>query len=324
MAELHSTDDAAPGPVVVVAGPTASGKSACAVALARAFDGVVINADSMQIYAELHVVTARPSSAEEAAAPHRLYGVLSVREPCSAGRWLAVAAAEIDAARAAGRLPIVCGGTGLYLKALMEGLSPIPEIPAAARDDARALYERMGGAAFRDALAALDPAAAARLPAGDRQRLVRAYEIVRATGRTQDAWAAEPPLRTVTGRFAAVVLVPDRQILYPAIDARFDAMMAAGALDEVRRLHAMGLDPALPACKAVGVRELLAHLDGVVDLDGAVAKAKQASRNYAKRQMTWLRTQVGGGAATVRLFDAQYSESLGAEIFSFVRHYLLT
>lgn len=309
--------------MIVVAGPTASGKSACALALARAFDGVVVNADSMQVYAEVRVITARPPADEEAAAPHRLYGVLPVSEACSAGRWLDMAAAEIDAARAAGRLPIVCGGTGLYLKALMEGLSPIPDIPGAVRGEARALHARLGGEAFRSALAALDPASAARWPAGDTQRLLRAYEIVKATGRTQGDWARDSPVKKVAARFAAVVLVPRREILYPAIDARLDAMMAAGALDEVRRLHAMGLDRALPVCKAVGVRELLAYLDGEMDLAAAVAKAKQASRNYAKRQMTWLRTQLGGGTGTL-VINAQYSESFEDEIFSFLRQNLLT
>lgn len=325
MTEIHSTSGAcADAPIIIVAGPTASGKSACAVALARAFDGVVINADSMQIYDGLSVVTARPSAEEEAQAPHRLYGVLDAAESCSAGRWLDLAASEISAARAGGRLPILCGGTGLYLKALVQGIAPIPDIPNDVREAARARHAAIGGAAFREDLAVLDPEAAEKLPPGDSQRLIRAYEIVKATGRTQADWAGEPHQKAVTGRFATVAFVPDRAVLYSAIDARFEAMMAGGALDEVRTLRARGLDRALPALKAVGVRELLACLDGEMTLQEAVAKAQQSSRKYAKRQITWLRTQLETEGEAVLYLSAQYSESLNGKIFAFIRQFLLT
>lgn len=306
--------------MLIVAGPTGSGKSALALDAARAFGGVVINADSAQVYRELRVLTARPSPADEAAVPHRLYGLLSAAERCSAGRWLAMARAATAEARAQGRLPIVVGGTGLYLKVLTEGLAPVPPVPAEVRAEAAALWERLGGDGFRTELAAYDPEAAARLPAADRQRLLRAWEVVRATGRSLGQWqqAAEPP--STGDRLATLVLLPPRQTLYPALDARFLGMLAEGALDEVRALLVMQLDPSLPAMKAVGVRELAAHVTGTSTLEEATAAAQQSTRRFAKRQMTWLRHQTTADA----VLNAQYSESLRQEIFAFIRRRLLT
>jgi tRNA dimethylallyltransferase len=281
----------------------------------------VINADSMQVYRELRLLTARPSPEDEARVPHRLFGVLPAAEVCSAGRWLAMAADEIAAARAQGRVPIVVGGTGLYLKALTDGLAAVPDVPEAARDAARALHRRLGGTDFRDRLAALDPAAAARLPAGDSQRLIRAYEVAASTGRTLADWQRQAPTApAVDARFATIVLSPARETLYAAVDARFDAMIAAGALDEVRALVALGLDPALPAMKAVGVKELAAHLRGETGLEPACAAAKKATRNFAKRQRTWLRHQLDPDA---QAFE-QYSERISPEMLSFIRQFLLT
>lgn len=312
--------------MLVVAGPTGSGKSALAVDLARARDGVVINADSMQVYRELRVLTARPTAAEEAAVPHRLYGVLSAAERCSAGRWLRLAAPEIEAAFAAGKVPVVVGGTGLYLRALTQGLADVPEIPAAEVARAQTRYEELGGEAFHDTLRALDPDAADRLPASDRQRLIRAYAVVKATGRTLKDWQKGGAAAVVAARFATVVLSPPVEMLYSALDARFDAMMAAGGMDEARAFAALGLDPSLPAAKAVGVRELSMHLAGDWDLATAIAKAKQATRNFAKRQRTWLRHQIRpdlliesiydsrawpeADAFVARFLSAQFSESL--------------
>ena len=241
-----------PAPLLIVAGPTASGKSALALALAEEFSGTIINADSMQVYRDLHVLTARPGPAEEARAPHRLYGVIDAAEPCSAGRWRGLALGEIEAARAAGRMPILAGGTGLYLHALVHGIAAVPAIPAEIRDAARALHAELGGAAFRARLAERDPDAAARLDPGDRQRLLRAYEVVAATGRTLGAWqrAAAPAARP---GIACVILLPPRAQLYAACDARFGAMMAQGAEDEARALLARGLAADLPAMKAVGM-----------------------------------------------------------------------
>ncbi len=307
--------------VIVVAGPTASGKSALALDAAVAFSGTVINADSMQVYRELRILTARPAPADEDLAPHRLFGVLSANERCSAGRWLDLAAAAIDEARAAGRLPIVVGGTGLYLRALLEGLAPVPEIADAVRAKARALHERLGAEAFHAELARIDPEMARRLPAADRQRLIRAYEVVVATGRSLAEWQRQEIRRPpVAGRFATIVLDPPRDVLYAAIDARFERMIEAGALDEVAALEELRLDPGLPAAKALGVAPLRRYLRGETGLDEARAAAQQASRNYAKRQCTWLGNQMAGAD----VYFAQYSERLRPKIFSFIRQFLLT
>lgn len=291
--EKPPRDDVSATPVVIVTGPTASGKSGLALELAGRFDGTVINADSMQVYRDLRVLSARPDAAEEARAPHRLFGVLGAEERCSVGRWLDMAAAEIAAARAARRLPLVVGGTGMYLKALTQGLAPVPDVPEAVTADATALYDDLGGEAFRARLADRDRGAAAALPPGDRQRLIRAYAVAAATGRTLAAWQSEaPPGAPVAARFFTVLVLPPRADLYAACDARFTAMLEAGAVDEVRSLLARGLDPSLPAMRAVGVPELGAAIRGEMTLDQAADKARQATRNYAKRQLTWFRHQL--------------------------------
>ena len=308
-------------PVLIVAGPTASGKSALAADAAAAFSGTVINGDSMQIYRELRLLTARPSIETEARVPHRLYGILPVTERCSTGHWLSLALAEIETAWRDERLPIVVGGTGLYLKALSEGLSPVPDIPEAVRQEARARHARIGGAAMRAELAHLDPDAAARLPAGDSQRLIRAYEVVRATGRPlSELHRSGRPRPPLDAEFATLVLMPPRAELYAAINARLDWMVAAGALAEVAAIEGLDLDPSLPAAKALGVRELRRHLRGEIDLDVALSAAKQASRNYAKRQMTWFRNKIVNG----NVLNEKYSESINEKIFSFIRQFLLT
>jgi len=318
------------GPVLVIAGPTASGKSALALALAETAGGVIVNADSMQVYRELRVLTARPDAAALARAPHRLYGVLPAAEACSAGRWRARALDEIAAAHGVGALPILVGGTGLYLKALMTGLAELPEIPAAVRAAAGARHDALGGAAFHAELKARDPAMAARLRPTDRQRLIRAWEVIEATGRSLADWQAGT---TAEGELTILptLVLPPRGALYVACDARVEAMVAAGALDEVRVLLALALDPALPAMKAIGVRELGAVLDGTSTLAQATAQMQQATRNYAKRQLTWLRHQLPPPgpipAGTLlpavvieRPGDAQLLESLKARIFNFIRH----
>ncbi len=316
--------DVSTTPILLITGPTASGKSRLGVAVAEEFRGTVINADSMQVYRDLAVLTARPGPAELARVPHRLFGVLDASELCSAARWLALAEAEITAAARDGRLPVLVGGTGLYLKSLLRGLAPVPEIPAEVRRAARTLQKELGGDEFRAALAKRDPVGAARLNPADTQRLVRAYEVVVATGRSLTDWQREQA-RAVRPRVAAIVLLPPRDALYSAIDARFASMAEVGALDEVRALMARQLSPDLPALKAVGVRELAAHLRGEITLDAAIAAAQQASRRYAKRQMTWLRTQLPPPQELpTHTLYAQYSESLLPEIFSFIRQFLLT
>ncbi len=276
----------------MIAGPTASGKSALALEAARARGGVIINADASQLYADLRVLTARPTAAEEAAAPHRLYGVRDAALPCSAAEWAAMAAAEIAAAHRAGRLPILVGGTGLYLSALMEGIAPVPPIEAGVR----AAVRQMAPAAVRAALEAEDPAMARRLRASDPQRNARALEVIRSTGRSLAEWQ-QARTGGMLGQVALetwLVVPEDRAAHAARAEARLDSMLAAGALEEVRRLVLRGLAPDLPAMKALGVKPLAAHLSGALALEEAIARAKADTRRYIKRQLTWF---VSGGQA---------------------------
>jgi tRNA dimethylallyltransferase len=305
---------------VIVAGPTASGKSALAIAIALAFDGVVINADSMQVYDALRILTARPSVEDERRVPHRLYGVLPPTELCSAGRWCGLAVEACEEAWHEGKLPVVVGGTGLYLKALKEGLSPIPEVPEAVRQETRLHFAALGNAAFHAALAAIDPTMAGRLHPSNSQRLMRAWEVLAATGRSLADWQAEPAVAPVAARFSVIAVLPTRERLYAQCDERFAAMIGQGALEEVRALMAHRLDPALPVLKALGVPELAAHLRNEISLEQAVAAAQTATRHYAKRQMTWFRHQL----AADQTVTAQLSESLQEEILSNIRRFLLT
>ncbi|WP_298244979.1 tRNA (adenosine(37)-N6)-dimethylallyltransferase MiaA [uncultured Bradyrhizobium sp.] len=281
------------GEAVLIAGPTASGKSALALELALSAGGVVINADSMQVYRDLRIITARPTHDEEARAPHRLYGHVDAAVNFSAGAWVADAAKALDEAKAEGRLPIFIGGTGLYFKALTAGLSVVPPIPAEVREDVRARLERDGPEALHAELARRDSRAADRLNLRDRTRIARALEVVEATGRSLLDWHREgqPPLLPKDS-FRAVFLAPDREELYARIDARFDAMLGAGALREVERLAARQLDPLLPAMKAHGVPALIRHLRGELSLDEAAAIGRADTRHYAKRQFTWFRHQL--------------------------------
>ncbi len=277
---------------VLIAGPTASGKSALALALAERVGGVVVNADSMQIYREARILTARPGDAELARAPHRLYGHIGVDEAYSVARYRAEASAALVEARAAGRIAIFTGGTGLYFGALTEGLADIPPIPEPTRADARARRDEIGAAAFFDELREHDPEIAARLRASDRQRVLRAYEVFAATGRPLSHWQREmampPPLANL--RLVRVVAAPPRPELHRRIDARFDAMLEAGAFAEASALE--GLDPARPAAKILGLRELLAVRAGSLTLEAARIAAQAATRQYAKRQLTWARQRM--------------------------------
>lgn len=314
-------DDSGVRSVLVIAGPTASGKSALALRTARACNGTVINADSMQVYADLRIITARPSEADEAAAPHRLYGVLDAAEVCSAARWRDMALAEIDAAHAAGRLPILCGGTGLYLKAMMEGLSPMPAIPVDIRADIRERCDREGPEAIHALLTATDPEMAARLNPTDRQRVCRALEVVSATGKSLADWQAEDPDGPPSHlKFHTVALLPPRDDLYDGINRRFAQMIELGALDEVKRLCDRRLDPKLPAMKALGVPELQAYLRGEVCLSSAIDLAATKSRRYAKRQNTWLKRQI----VIEKTHYSKFSESLWTSFFAFIRDNGLT
>ncbi len=283
------------GPVIIVAGPTASGKSALAIEIAEAFGGEIVNADSMQVYRELRILTARPSSEDEARVPHHLYGAMSVAEVCSAGAWLEMVLPCIDAIRARGRLPIVCGGTGLYLKVLMEGIAPVPQVAPEIVEEAKRLYANEGGDAFRTRLMEIDSEAAERLVSADSQRMIRAYAVARSTGRPLAAWQKEQPTTPpLDAQFLRIVLMPDRDALYARINKRFDAMVELGALDEVAALAAMDLNPDQPALKALGVPDFQRYADGECELVEAIEKAKQLTRNFAKRQMTWFRHQLNG------------------------------
>ena len=290
---------------IVIGGPTASGKSTLAMRLAAASGGVIVNADSMQLYRELRIVTARPSPADEARVPHRLYGVLAADSPGSAGSWLALARAALDEAKAHGRPAIVVGGTGLYLHALLHGLADVPPVPAEARAAACALYRRLGGPAFHAELQARDPVMAARLAPHDRQRLIRAFEVAGATGRSLADWQADAPTRVALPQpLIGIALMPPRAEVYARIGRRLEAMVAAGALDELRALKRLGLAPDLPLLKAVAVRELLAHVEGRLDLESALARATIQTRRYAKRQLTWLRHQMPELTPVARFGDA--------------------
>ena len=278
-------------PAVLIAGPTASGKSALALKLAREIGAEIVNADALQIYRDLRVLSARPTPEDEALAPHHLFGVADAADGWSTGRWLRAAAPVIAEIAGRGRTPIVVGGTGLYFRGLTQGLAATPEVPEAARRAARESFERLGEAEFRRMLRARDPAAEARIFPGDRQRLVRAMEVHEATGRPLSDWQAATAPALVPGSWRAMVLEPPREALYARCDRRLLAMLGAGALEEVEALLQRRLDPALPAMKAVGVRELARHIRGELPLEQALALAQQETRRYAKRQLTWFRNQ---------------------------------
>ena len=278
---------------ILIAGPTASGKSALALALAERHGGTVINADSMQVYRDLSIITARPTAEEEARVPHRLYGHVDAAVNFSVGRWCTEFEAVLAEARGEGRAAVIVGGTGLYFSALTRGLAAVPPIPAQIRDDVRGRLAKEGVAALHAELARQDPAAAAHLRPGDRARVTRSLEVVLATGRSLLLWHEDNmPARLDPARAAKIFLMPERDALLSRIDSRFDAMMAAGALDEVRTLAARHLDPSLPAMKAHGVPWLIRHLDGAITLAVAVEGAKRDTRQYTKRQATWFRNQL--------------------------------
>jgi tRNA dimethylallyltransferase len=276
---------------VLIAGPTASGKSAAALALAQELGGVIINADSMQVYRELRVLTARPTPEAEARVPHFLYGHVSASERYSVGRYQDEAARALRQVRERGLLPIFVGGTGLYFGVLTEGLSPIPPVPASVRADVRRRFDALGRDAFFADLAQRDGATAAKLKPSDTQRVLRAADVLEATGRPLSAWQdsrGHPVLGEA--RLARFVLSPSREMLLERIDARLQAMVEQGALDEVRALGP--LDPSLPAARALGVPELARHLAGEIGLSESVEQIRIATRQYAKRQQTWFRNRM--------------------------------
>lgn len=324
---MSAPDPSDPPLALIVAGPTASGKSALAIAIAQRLGGVIINADSMQVYQDLRIVTARPTAAEEAQTPHRLYGVRPAAQPGSAAWWRAAALTEMATAHAAGLLPIICGGTGMYFSALLNGLADIPDPGPDAREEARQILADEGPAALHARLTIADPITAARLKPTDSQRLARAWEVWRGTGHGLSHWLARHAVPTPPApwRLKAILLDPPRAILRAAIATRFTAMLQAGALAEVRALLAQNLDPALPAMRAHGVPELIAHLRGQTTLAEATARAEIVTGQYTKRQVTWFRHhELSNCGPTHRIHArftdwAQFSESESVEIFNFIQ-----
>ncbi len=275
----------------LIAGPTASGKSAYALRLAREIGGEIVNADSMQIYDGLRVLTAGPSPEEMAAVPHHLFGAVDAAQTWSVGKWLEAAMAALRDIDHRGKPAVVVGGTGLYFRALTHGLADVPAVSETQREISGLLYAAQGEHEFRDELAKLDPEAAARIEVGDRQRLLRAHAVAVATGRSLTAWQNDTRPSLAPGSWKGVVLDPPRADLYARCDARLGVMVQNGALEEVAAMEARGLSPALPALKALGYRELAAHLRGEITLDQALDAARQETRRYAKRQLTWFRNQ---------------------------------
>jgi tRNA dimethylallyltransferase len=293
MGHGSNSDRRQAGRAVLIAGPTASGKSALALALAERYGGIVINADSMQVYRDLRIITARPTAADEARAPHRLYGHVDAAATYSVGHWIADVARVFDAAAARDQLAILVGGTGLYFKALTRGLAAVPPIPARVRATMRARLAAEGPAVLHAELARRDPTGATALRPEDGVRIVRALEVIEATGRPLSQWHSDGMAALVDpARAVSVFLAPAREDLRQRIDARFDAMMAAGALEEVRALDARGLDPLQPVLKAHGVPWLRRVLAGEMPLEEAVAAAKRDTLRYTKRQFTWFRHQL--------------------------------
>jgi tRNA dimethylallyltransferase len=296
----------------LIAGPTASGKSALALRLARRTGGELVNADALQLYADLRVLSARPSAEEEAQAPHHLFGKVDGADGWSVGRWLRTAAPLIEAINGRDRPAIVVGGTGLYFKALTEGLAGAPAVPLEIRAAVDARYQAEGEDASRARLAVADPAAATRISPGDRLRLTRALEVLEATGRPISAWQAETRPVLAPGSWRALALEPPREALYARCDARLGAMVEAGALEETAALVARGLSPLLPVMKAVGVREFASHLAGEISLERALDDARRETRRYAKRQLTWLRNQTPDWPRAASLDPDEQWAALGA------------
>jgi tRNA dimethylallyltransferase len=312
-------------PAIIVAGPTCSGKSALALDLAERLGGTIINADSMQVYRELRILTARPTASDEARVPHRLYGIRPACEPASAAWWRATALEAIADTIAAGRTPILCGGTGLYLAALAQGLAAIPDPGAAARTEARALLASLGPASLHAQLAEADPQTAATLRPSDSQRIARAWEVWRGTGTGLAAWQRrQTPADPLPLDFTILLLDPPRDTLRAAIAARAAAMIAQGAIDEVRTLLAQNLDPALPAMRAHGVPEFAAYLRGEIGLAEAERRVCLVTGQYTKRQATWFRRRHIAASAPVHRFLARYgenkqlTESILAESYNFI------
>jgi len=278
---------------ILIAGPTASGKSHLAVELAVKLNGAVINTDSMQVYEDLQIISARPTEEEMRRVPHFLYGVLKASERCSVGEWSRLAAETMEEVEEKGLRPIFVGGTGLYFRALLEGLSTIPEIPAQIRASAAKTIDTGGILILYDDLRNRDPESAARISPNDPQRIQRAWEVLETTGRSLSDWQKDKQEPVLHGPVDKIVLEPDRRKLYFRCEKRFERMLGEGGLHEISALLKLGLEPSLPVLKALGVQEMAEYLHGDVSYDQAIKRSKMVTRRYAKRQLTWMRNQMG-------------------------------
>ena len=277
---------------VIICGPTGSGKSSLALNLAKKFKGVIINADSVQIYREIKVLSGRPTSDDYRQAPHRLYGVMSIFKPCTLGVWRKMALETIKECDLSGHLPIICGGTGLYIKFLLNELSPIPEIPPSIKLEAREKLEELGNENFRELLLRNDPVSAYRIKLGDTNRLLRAWEVFTATNKPLSYWHEQSRETGSKDKFFKVCLMPKREVLYSKCDKRFLDFVELGAIEEAEALNFITASPELPASKTLGLLELIKYTKGELELSEAIDQAQRTTRRYAKRQLTWFRHQI--------------------------------
>ena len=277
---------------VIICGPTGAGKSSLALNLAEKFKGVIINADSVQIYREIKILSGRPTSDDYRRAPHRLYGIMSIFKPCTLGIWRKMALETIRECELSGRLPIICGGTGLYIKFLLNELSAIPEIPPSIKLEAREKLEDLGNENFRELLSKNDPVSACRIKSGDTNRLLRAWEVLTATNKPLSYWHEQSGETGSQHKFFKVCLMPERKALYSKCDKRFLDFIEQGAADEARALDSINVSPELPASKTLGLLELIKYTKGELELSDAIAQAQRITRRYAKRQLTWFRHQL--------------------------------
>lgn len=278
---------------IIITGPTASGKSSLAIEIAKQMNGVIINADSMQIYKELSIITARPSKKDEKKVTHALYGVISGFEECDAAKWSLLTADEMSKAWSNGQIPIITGGTGMYIKSLIDGMSPIPDIDESVRSDTRNLVQEIGASGLYDMLRQQDEETAIKLKPNDTQRITRAWEVLQSTGKPMSYWRKQPNIPIIEANYFTIVFTPDREILYNRCNARFEKMLKEdGAIDEVKKLMSLDIPKTNTIMKAIGVPEVINYIKGNITIDEAIEKASRATRNYAKRQLTWLRNQV--------------------------------
>ena len=303
---------------IVICGPTASGKSALAMKLANELNGEIINADSMQVYNELKILTSRPSTNDTENIPHNLFGIRKMVEPFSLNIWIKLAKQSISQIIDRGRIPIACGGTGMYIHYLSKRLSKIPEIPNTVRLQAREKLKVLGNENFSKELIKLDPLLGNKIPIGDSQRLTRAWEVLKATGQSLATWNMEPDQPTGLSLYH-VLLIPDREILYRICDQRFLGFMDQGAVAEAETIKNMNLDPSLPAMKALGLSQIIKYLDGEMYLDDAIKHAQQKTRNYAKRQMTWFRNQLKPNFSYTKPYDGSIDQGLMIEVSKFLK-----